>query len=110
MADMERHVKEVRPFHRGLTRELVLAAAVAVLDAEGRDALTMRRLASELGVKAPSLYVHVRSKEDLRIGVLDTVLDEVVLPPVGRNWRSSLIAGFSEYRRVLVEHPGAVPL
>lgn len=103
-------VKDERPFHRGLTREQVLAAAVTILDAEGRGALTMRRLANELDVKAPSLYVHVRSKNDLVMGVLDTVLDEVVLPPVGQRWRASLIAGFSEYRRVLVRHPGAVPL
>jgi AcrR family transcriptional regulator len=110
MADMKRDVKDDRPFHRGLTREHVLATAVTILDAEGRDALTMRRLAHELGVKAPSLYVHVRSKDDLLTGVLDTVLDEVVLPRVSTSWRRSLLAGFGEYRRVLVRHPGAVLL
>jgi AcrR family transcriptional regulator len=110
MTEMARKVKDERPFHRGLTRQQVLTTAVALLDVEGRGALTMRRLAAELEVKAPSLYVHVRSKEDLLTGVLDTVLEEIELPSVGRNRRKSLVAGFSEYRRVLVRHPGAVPL
>ena len=107
---MEMDVKGERPFHRGLTRQRVLATAVALLDAEGGAALTMRRLASEVGVKAPSLYVHIRNKDDLITGVLDLVLDEVELPPLGTGWRASLIAGFGEYRRVLVRHPGVVPL
>lgn len=107
---MAREVKQERSFHRGLSRAQVLDTAVALLDAEGRSALTMRRLAEELGVKAPSLYVHVRNKDDLLTGVLDAVLDGVVLPPATRSWRRSLVAGFSEYRRVLVAHPAAVRL
>ena len=103
-------VKGREGVHRGLTRADVLRAATRILDADGRAALTMRRLADDLGVKAPSLYVHVRSKEELLTGVLDDVLGEVALPPVTRSWRSSLVAGFGEYRRVLVRHPGAVTL
>jgi AcrR family transcriptional regulator len=108
MRDVAEDVKGQRAVHRGLRRADVLRAAVAIVDAEGWDALTMRRLAAELDVKAPSLYVHVRNKEDLRTGVLDAVLDEIVLPPVTKRRRSSLVAGFAEYRRVLVLHPGAV--
>jgi AcrR family transcriptional regulator len=110
MADMAKDVKRVRAVHRGLSRADVLSAAVAILDNDGREALTMRRLASDLDVKAPSLYVHVRDKDDLLNGVLDAVLDEVALPPVTKRRRASLVAGFAEYRRALVRHPGAVPL
>src|SRR3954471_24250642 len=70
----------------------------------------MRRLARELDVQAASLYTHVRSKDDLIDGVLDRVLDGVPLPPPGPDWRASLCEGFRNYRRTLVEHPGAISL
>ena len=99
-----------RPFHRGLDREAVLDAALTILDRDGRDALTMRRLAADLDVQAASLYTHVRNKDDLVDAVLDRVLDGVDLPPKRGDWRRSLIAGFTAYRRALVEHPAVVHL
>lgn len=98
-----------RPFHRGLDRAAVLAAALQVLDTEGREALTMRRVAKALDVEAASLYTHVRSKDDLIDGVLDLVLDQVPLPPAGP-WRRAVIDGYTGYRRTLVSHPGVVGL
>ncbi|HEX2647809.1 MAG TPA: TetR/AcrR family transcriptional regulator C-terminal domain-containing protein [Candidatus Dormibacteraeota bacterium] len=86
----------------------MLSAAVAVLDAEGRAALTMRRVARKLGVEAASLYGHVRSKDDLIDGVLDLVLDGVQLPREDLDWRTALLHGFTSYRRTLTSHP-AVP-
>lgn len=97
-----------RPFHHGLDRPAVLTAALAVLDAEGRAALTMRRVARELDVEAPSLYAHVRSKDDLINGVLDLVLDGIELPRENADWRTALVEGFTSYRRTLTSHP-AVP-
>ena len=99
-----------RPFHRGLDRAAVLAAALRVLDAEGRAGLTMRRVARELDVEAPSLYTHVRSKDDLVDGVLDRILDEVRLPDAGLPWRQALTEAYGTYRRTLLAHPAAVPL
>jgi AcrR family transcriptional regulator len=99
-----------RPFHRGLTRDTVLATALRVLDADGRDALTMRRLATELDVEAASLYTHVRSKDDLVDGVLDVVLDAVPLPKPDQPWRVALADGFRGYRAALLAHPVVVPL
>jgi AcrR family transcriptional regulator len=52
-------------------------AAFAILDAEGRDALTMRRLADELGMRAPSLYKHVRDKAVLEAALIEDVLFEM---------------------------------
>jgi AcrR family transcriptional regulator len=99
-----------RPFHRGLDRGVVLAAALRVLDAEGREALTMRRLARELEVEAASLYTHVRNKDDLIDGVLDRILTEIRLPEPGLPWRPAITAAFGSYRDALLAHPAAVPL
>jgi len=99
-----------RPFHRGLDRAAVLAAALKVLDTEGRPALTMRRIASELDVEAASLYTHVRNKDAIVDGVLDLVLDEVALPPADLPWRPAITAGWTQYRAALLAHPEAVPL
>ncbi|MEQ1786788.1 MAG: TetR family transcriptional regulator [Acidimicrobiales bacterium] len=58
------------------TQDLV-AAAFAILDAEGREALTMRRLADDLGMRAPSLYKHVRDKATLEAALIEDVLFSV---------------------------------
>nr|MDT0657267.1 TetR/AcrR family transcriptional regulator C-terminal domain-containing protein [Micromonospora sp. DSM 115978] len=60
-----------------LSRERVLAAAVALADTEGIKALTMRRLAADLGVEAMSLYYHLPAKEALLDGVVETVVAEI---------------------------------
>jgi AcrR family transcriptional regulator len=99
-----------RAWHRGLDRAAVTTEALRILDSEGRDALTLRHLAAALGVEAPSLYAHVRSKDDLVDGVLDAVLDEVVLPGPGLDARAELAAAFGSYRRTLLAHPAAVML
>ena len=62
----------VRPRTPLLSRERIVEVAVTVIDAEGLDALSTRRLARELGVQAPSLYNHFSTKED----ILDAVGDE----------------------------------
>ena len=99
-----------RPWHRGVSRDAVVAEALRIFDDEGREALTMRRLAASLGIEAPSLYAHVRSKDELVDAVLDAVLDSVSLPPDGPDVRASLVAGFGEYRRALLRHPAVVLL
>jgi TetR/AcrR family tetracycline transcriptional repressor len=99
-----------RTWHRGLTRELIIAEALRILDDAGRDALTMRRLATALEVEAPSLYAHVRSKDELVDAVLDAVLDTVEVPEPTADIRSSLVAGFANYRRALLGHPSVVVL
>jgi len=62
---------------RTLTRQRVIAEALAVISADGVDALTMRGLAGRLGVVPGALYRHVRSKEQLHDLILDAVLAEV---------------------------------
>src|SRR6187397_1873158 len=99
-----------RGWHRGLTRESIIATALSILDADGRDALTMRRLATALDVEAPSLYAHLQGKDELVNAVLDAVLDTVEVPEPTDDIRSSLVTGFANYRRALIRHPSVVVL
>jgi AcrR family transcriptional regulator len=102
-----KHAHDRRPV---LTREGVLAAAVTVADAEGLPALTMRSLARQLGVEAMSLYHHVRNKEDLLDGMVDTVFAEIHTPIVGGEWMAEMRARSRSGRAVLKRHPWAVGL
>ncbi|WP_203711074.1 TetR/AcrR family transcriptional regulator [Asanoa siamensis] len=93
-----------------LSRERVLAAAVALADAEGVKALTMRRLATDLGVEAMSLYFYVPSKEALLDGVLGTVFAELAAAapePAEGEWRTRLRRRFLAARAVMLRHPWA---
>lgn len=86
----------------------VLDAAVALADAEGIDALTVRRLADVLGVHPTSLYNHVASKEALLAGVVDRLFEEAALPSQVDGWEQWVRALADGLRRVASAHPGAV--
>ncbi|MGV8910374.1 MAG: TetR/AcrR family transcriptional regulator C-terminal domain-containing protein [Propionicimonas sp.] len=92
-----------------LSRERVLAAAMELADAEGIPALTMRRLAGDLGVEAMSLYHHVPGKEHLLDGLTETILVEInaaVATRVlaGDDWRTALLHRCLAAREVMVHH------
>jgi AcrR family transcriptional regulator len=94
-----------------LKREQVVAAAIAILDEEGYDALSMRRLAQRLGATAPTLYWHVRNREELLDLVADKVVGEV-LDGIGEphGWRAWMSALARSLRAVLLRHPGVGPI
>jgi AcrR family transcriptional regulator len=94
---------------RPLTRARVVAAALGLIDRDGLDALSMRRLAGELGVEAMSLYHHVRDKSDVLDGVVGAVLDEMSLPVEG-HWQGRCTQVSRELRRVVRAHPHVHPL
>jgi len=90
----------------GLTREQVVRAALDLLDDVGLVGLSMRGLAERLGVKAASLYWHLRDKEQLLDLLSEAILGEVP-EPAGGPWRPAL-EGFAQgYRRVLLAHRDA---
>ena len=89
-----------------LTLERVLAAAVTLADAEGIKALTMRRLAAELGVEAMSLYFYLPGKDALLDGVVARVFAEVG-EATGPDWRATLRGQFLAAREVMLRHPWA---
>ncbi|MFF4198638.1 TetR/AcrR family transcriptional regulator [Nonomuraea sp. NPDC001831] len=94
-----------------LTVERIVAAAVGILDAEGPDALTMRRLGADLGVAAMSLYRHVPNRDALVSLVVDRLFAEAMAgyTPVP-DWPRALTGFAVAYRRFLLAHPRAVPL
>ena len=71
-----------------LSKERVLRAAIELADAEGIEALSMRRLAKELGVEAMSLYNHVANKGEILAGIIDLVAGEFDLPSDESDWKS----------------------
>ncbi|MFG1706759.1 TetR/AcrR family transcriptional regulator [Nonomuraea sp. M3C6] len=90
---------------RQLSQELIVEAGLRILDAEGLDALSMRRVAQELDTGPASLYVHVANKDELLELVYDRVLGEIELPErdPGR-WKEQLRAYAMEVHRVLGGH------
>ncbi|OSZ61919.1 TetR family transcriptional regulator [Streptomyces pharetrae CZA14] len=96
----------------GLDRERITEVTVRLLDAEGLDKFSMRRLAAELNVTAMSVYWYVDTKDDLLELALDAAFGELRLPDpeAGEDWREQLRALAAEYRALLVRHPWASPL
>ncbi|HZR53391.1 MAG TPA: TetR/AcrR family transcriptional regulator, partial [Streptosporangiaceae bacterium] len=94
-----------------LTRERVVAEALAVLSTEGAQALSMRALARRLGVVPGALYRHVRSKEQLYDLILDAVLAEVdgQTDPAAP-WIAQVAMLAHRLRAVLEDHPGIAAL
>lgn len=82
------------------------------MDAEGLDALSTRRLATELSVSGPSLYNHFATKDELLDAVVDSVMGEVDLSMFadGRNWPTALRDWARSYRAALAAHPQIVPV
>jgi AcrR family transcriptional regulator len=91
-------------------RERVLRGAVAVADASGIGALTIRSLAREIGARPMSLYHYVTSKDEILGGIVDLVFSEIELPSAGGHWQSEMRRRAISARRVLRRHPWAIGL
>jgi len=94
-----------------LSADLLYERALAIIDEKGFEALSMRRLASDLGVEAASLYHHVPNKQALLDGALALMRSEMqVSPESSGEWIEDMEEVFVEYRRVLAAHPNMVLL
>jgi AcrR family transcriptional regulator len=93
-----------------LSRERVLQAALDLADEGGIEALSMRRLAAELGVEPMSLYYYVRNKDELLGAMLDAVFREMEPPASGPDWRSDMRLAAISARDTLMRHPWACGL
>ncbi|MEU7614612.1 TetR/AcrR family transcriptional regulator [Micromonospora rifamycinica] len=109
-----------------LTRERIVAEAVALLDRHGVDGLTMRRLAERLGVTPTALYWHVTTKEDVLDLAVDQIFGEVPLPAgnavvtdnpagdpsvaAGADWRDDVRTLTAGWRAAMLRHPWAPSL
>jgi TetR/AcrR family transcriptional regulator, tetracycline repressor protein len=82
-----------RPRRRALSRDEIVQAADRILEMDGYEALTIRRVAAMLGVKSASLYWHFRSKEELEDALADELLGRVAVYPRSSNWRENVRRG-----------------
>jgi AcrR family transcriptional regulator len=89
---------------RGLSREEIVRAAIAIADAEGLEAISMRRLARDLRAGAMSLYWHVSSKEELLDAMRDALETEVEIPEPTGDWRADLHVLAHRQRAGLLAH------
>lgn len=102
-------MKRTKPrTHPPITRERALDAAMELADSGGIEAVTMRRLAQELGVEAMSLYYHVANKDAVLDGMVDIVFGEIALPStMSPDWRTSMRERAVSMRDVMLSHPWA---
>ncbi|MDQ0823941.1 AcrR family transcriptional regulator [Arthrobacter sp. B2I5] len=98
------------PVKARLSRETVLAKALELVDAEGLDALTMRRLGQELGRDPMSLYRYAENRAALLDGVSELVLDQLPVHPEDPDWKAQLRNIAHDLRMLALEHPNVVPL
>ena len=93
-----------------LTKDRIIEAALQVMDAEGLDAVTMRRIGRELGVEAMSLYNHVEDKDDILNGVTERVMAAFEYSAPTGDWAEDARAMAREWRRLLGMHPSVCQL
>jgi TetR/AcrR family transcriptional regulator, tetracycline repressor protein len=93
-----------------LTRDRVIEAALRVMDEEGLEAVSMRRVAREVGVEAMSLYHHVEDKEDLLDGICERVMIEFDFPEPVDDWTENCRRGARAWRNLLQAHPAVMRL
>ena len=96
-----------KPVRQQLSRELIVDTAMAILDREGMDSLSMRRIATELGTGAASLYAYVSNKEELQELLLERVLSSVPHePPDPSRWADQLRELCRQTVGALIAHNG----
>lgn len=102
-----------RPGNRAaghLTREKLIEAGLGLIDREGPDAITMRRLAGMVGVTPMALYNHVSSKQDLLRAVAEHVLGQAEFDDRHADWREQVRHCFRALRGICLRHPGLARL
>ncbi len=93
-----------------ITRDVVLAAALEIIDRDGADGLSMRRLARALGRDPMILYRHAPNKAALLDGVAETVLGQLKVDSADPDWAAQLRTVARGYRALALAHPHVVPL
>ena len=107
MAEISRQADAVHRTRTPLSRQRVLSAAVALADEGGVDALSMRKLAQELGVVPMALYKHVAHKNELLDGMIDVLVGEIDPPVADTDWKTAVRLRVLSARRMLLRHPWA---
>jgi AcrR family transcriptional regulator len=96
---------------RPLTPARIAETALALVDRDGLESLSMRRLGAELGVEGMAIYRHFPNKAAVLAGVVEVLLAELVIPPPSNvPWTDVFRAVSRAYRALLLRHPHAIPL
>lgn len=99
-----------RPPRRLLSREQIVARALDLIDADGLDEFSTRKLAAALGVRGPSLYNYFATKEDILHAVANAITEQVDISMLSRDeWTTALRDWARSYRAALLAHPHIVP-
>ena len=108
---MARRAGRPRAGEQQLTRERILSTALSMVDEEGIEALSMRRLAKELGVDPMAIYHHLPNKRALLSALIEGVFSEMRMPKPEENgdWRERVRAWARAFRDVARAHPKLVP-
>jgi AcrR family transcriptional regulator len=93
-----------------ISRDQVLRAALAIVDLEGVEALSMRRLGRALGRDPMAVYRYAETKTALLDGVVELVLSELTVDATDEDWQSQLREVARRFRAIAVAHPHVVPL
>lgn len=94
-----------------ISKRKTLEAALRIIDTEGLDSLSVRRLAVELHVNAASLYHHFRDKDEILVGAAKLALEEIRTPETrDEDWPVWLMRNGDRLRRALVAHPDLIPI
>jgi AcrR family transcriptional regulator len=93
-----------------MSRELVLSTALAMIDRDGVEGLSMRRLGQALHRDPMSLYRYAANKTALLDGVAELVLDQLTVDTAADDWAAELRSVARSYRRLALAHPHVVPL
>lgn len=110
MRRSERSQRTGTTSHGPLNRDVLYRQALAIIDTDGLSALTMRRLAADLGVEAASLYYHVPNKQALLDGAVSVMRAEMVFQePLPTDWREIMEVVFLRYLDLLTAHPNMLP-
>ncbi|ASU78275.1 TetR/AcrR family transcriptional regulator [Actinopolyspora erythraea] len=98
-----------RPSQPLLSMERIRECALEIIDTAGLEALSMRRLAERLGVRAASLYNYVPNKDELLHDLANSMMDQVDVSGFGTDWVTGVTVWARSYHRALAEHPNLVP-
>lgn len=93
-----------------LSRDQIIQTAIALADARGIEAVSMRSIADKLGVRAMSLYHYVKNKAELLDGMHERLIYEMRLPASTDSWEDALQEAAHAYREVALRHPNAFVL
>ncbi|WP_394940960.1 TetR/AcrR family transcriptional regulator [Psychromicrobium sp. YIM B11713] len=97
--------RDPQPDGMPLSSGRITSKAIEILDSRGLDALTMRTLAKELEISAPSLYWHIRTKEEVIELAIDQVFSELPIPKESAPWRGRIHSQLTAWRDLMIRHP-----